>query len=81
MERNISKMDLEELDRLQSIVKEVNERYAKRLTTYSVVNNDAYFKNMSIEEQALFTKKKKLGDLLERINYKIEEKIFDSYVK
>ena len=77
----INKMHLSELFELLNMIKEIISKNQEELTTYARMNNDPTFEKISIREKNKFDKVNKFVKLKETIELKIEDLIYDEYIK
>lgn len=77
----INKMHLSELFELLNMIKEIISKNQEELTTYARMNNDPTFEKISIREKNKFDKVNKFVKLKEKIELKIEDLIYDEYIK
>lgn len=78
MSKSIDKLTLSELIELKNASDLISEEYAKELTNYAAMNNDAYFKNISEIDKIKYEKRLKSKDLSTKIQKRIE-KIVEEY--
>lgn len=77
--KNIDELDLQELITLQGCVKGIISKYDNKLQTYAVIHNDSYFYEISDSEKEMFDRKKVFGDILNRIDKRIEDYVYENF--
>lgn len=73
--KKLNEMSLAELYQVREIVNSVSERYAQKLTTYGIMNQDVMLEKMSLVEARDFTRRSELMKIVNKIDKLIDEKI------
>lgn len=79
MSKSLDKLSLTELMELKNASDLISEEYAKELTDYAVMNNDSYFKKLSVTDKIKYEKRLKSKELSNKIKQKIEKRIEEYY--